>query len=124
MKKQYLKPFLINTLRRASYRWGARNECLKAGRIERGFYRCNSCGGTFAKREISLDHVEPVVNLKGFTTWDDYVNRMFPNIDGTPNPQGFQILCNLCHDNKTLNENLIRKINKDKKKKIAKKPKV
>jgi hypothetical protein len=71
-----------------------------------------------------LDHVEPVVSLKGFTNWEDYVQRMFPNIDGIPNPKGFQILCNLCHDNKSLNENLIRKINRDKKKKLANKKKV
>lgn len=136
MKKQLLKPFLINTLRRASYRWGARNECLKAGRIERGFYRCNGCGGTFAKKDISLDHVEPVVSLKGFTNWDDYVNRMFPNIDGTPNPQGFQILCNdVCHKAKTELENSLRVLNrkglneietfiKNKKKKVAKNKKM
>lgn len=130
-KQQTLKPFLINTLRRASYRWSARNDCLKAGRVSRGFYKCSSCGGIFQKRDIRLDHIEPVVPLSGFTTWDSYINRMYPNKDGIPDPSGFQILCrDICDKAKTDLENQIRKINRNsnkkenKKKSIAKKSKV
>lgn len=136
MKQLMLKPFVINTLRRASYRWPARNECLKAARVARGFYKCQCCGGVFPKREVSLDHVDPVVPLNHSPDFTDpvdignYVLRMLPNKEGIPDASGFQVLCNLCHDNKTLNENIIRKINrnniktKKEKKKVAKtKPK-
>jgi len=108
-----LKPFIISSLRRASYRWPARNECLKANRIDRGLYRCNSCNKTFNRKEIRLDHIKPVIPVEtGFTTWDTYIERMFCE------PSGYQTLCNICHSSKSLIEKnqrvLFRKLNKNK----------
>lgn len=108
------KAFIVNTLRKASYRWPPRSECLKAARVDRGYYSCNMCKNTFHRKEITLDHIIPVVKLSGFTTWDNYIERMFPN------SEGFQALCNQCHDTKTMTENNIRKklkkVDKQKKK--------
>lgn len=107
---QKLKAFIIRVLRRSSYLWPARNEALKAARIERGFYKCASCKETFERKQVQLDHILPVVNIKGFTTWDDYILRMFPPAEG------FSVLCISCHSSKTLTENFQRQQYKKKKK--------
>lgn len=103
-KKYRLEPFIKATLRRASYRWPGRTEALGKARIERGLYKCAKCEGTFKKNQVSLDHIEPVVPVKeGFTNWDDYVKRMFPEASG------FQVLCANCHTIKTAQEQHMRK---------------
>lgn len=110
MKKQVLKSFVINTLRRASYRWIPRNEAKKKSKIGRNQYVCNLCKKVFPNKSVKIDHFHPVVDpVVGFTNWDDYINRMFCNEDG------YQVLCDVCHDDKTAKEREIRKINKKKK---------
>lgn len=111
-KNPNLKTWLTRNLRRCSYRWVPRNEALKSARIERGLYKCAMCSGEFRKEDIKLDHIQPVVNIKtGFTTWDEYILRMFCNKDG------YQCLCEACHDSKTAIEDELRlKYRQDKKK--------
>lgn len=106
-----LKSFIIATLRRASYRWPARNEALRAARIERGLYQCAFCKQVFKKADIKLDHIAPVIDIeKGFTTWDDFINRLFCE------KEGYQVLCTLDHDAKTsIEKNLRVQYRKDKK---------
>ena len=105
-KKKILnrKAFVIATLRRASYRWPARNEALARARVSRGLYKCEMCGEIFKKKEIQLDHIEPVVPVTGFTTFDDYVERLLCDASG------YQVICEREHAVKTLHENLARKI--------------
>lgn len=103
------RSFIISMLRRGTNRWGPKNETKKDARVERGIYLCASCGekvpptvkGEDGKRKtnISVDHIEPVIDpKKGFTTWDDYIERMFCEKDN------LQLLCKSCHDNKTKQE--------------------
>lgn len=105
-KKQWekdLKRFVIPGLRRMSYRWPARNEAIKAARIDRGVYKCAECGTTCKPKEFTVDHIDPVVSTeRGFTNWDDYVKRMFPP------KEGFQIICKLCDESKTAMEDSLR----------------
>lgn len=104
LKRKNLKRFLIPVLRRATYRWPARSEALKDSRKERNSYECAICKDRFKNDEVVLDHIVPVVDPKlGFTDWDDYINRMFPE------KEGFQVLCNDCHDIKTELEDEMRK---------------
>lgn len=98
-----LKSFLIATLRRASYRYPGRSQAMTLARVERGKYRCASCQGIFGNKDINVDHIEPVVPLTGFTDWNSYIARMFPPVEG------FQILCESCHDQKTKIEQDMRK---------------
>ena len=98
-----LKSFVIATLRSATYRYPMRNEALKAARVDRGLYKCASCQGTFKREGVVIDHREPVVDVKlGFTTWDDYINRMFCD------SSMLDILCEQCHDSKSLMEREMR----------------
>lgn len=77
----------------------------KTGRIAQ-HYKCAHCGGSFPVKEVAIDHIEPIVPLTGFTTWDDVISRALCEKDG------FQILCKPCHDIKSKEENLARKENK------------
>lgn len=106
------KSFVIATLRRASYRWPARNEAIKKARIERGLYICNGCKQIFSSKQIQIDHIEPIIPVdKGFTTWDDYIKRLFCDADG------FQVLCkDVCHAAKSKIESELRLIHRKKRK--------
>lgn len=101
--QQNLNTFVKGILRRGSFHWRARTEAMQAARIERGKYKCAMCEETFGPKEVDLDHVEPVVDPKtGFTTWDDYINRLYCPAEG------FQVICHSCHDFKTLLEDQMR----------------
>lgn len=111
-KPPNLKTFISGTLRRASYRWPPRNDAIKAARVERGLYKCANCGGHFKTGQFQVDHKVPVVSISdGFTNFDNYIYRMFPQADG------WQILCTTCHDIKTKIEDALREKNKENRKK-------
>lgn len=116
-----LKSFITSALRRASLRWPARSEAIRAGRTSRGLYRCVMCEGDFKMRDIILDHIHPVVPVTGFDDWNGFIERLFCK------PEGFQILCRPCSDTKTMIEDRSRaNINaakKDEQKKILKEAK-
>lgn len=102
-KKVNKKTWIMSTLRRASYRWPARNEAEKLGRVDRGLYKCAMCEGSFRSKEYAIDHIKPVISLKdGFTSWDEVIETLFCDIEG------FQILCHACHDQKTAIEDTMR----------------
>lgn len=106
-REKKLKSFVIQILRRASYRWPPRSESKSAGRVGYGLYKCAACEKTFGPKEINLDHIAPVIPTDiGFTTWDEYINRLLCAASG------FQILCRNCHSSKTVLENSKRKIAK------------
>ena len=102
-KKQALGTFVRGLLRRGTFHWKARNEAMVAARVSRGLYKCASCEDLFGPKEVDLDHNEPVVDPKhGFTTWDDYISRLFCPADG------FSVLCHSCHEAKTQIEDSMR----------------
>jgi 5-methylcytosine-specific restriction endonuclease McrA len=104
------KQFVINTLRKASYRWPTRSEAEKRSRVDRGLYKCENpkCGHIGPRKDFVMDHVIPVVDpVEGFVSFDVYIERMFPD-----SAKGWQRLCHQCHDIKTETENSTRKISK------------
>lgn len=120
MKADYLKTWVVWTLRKASYRWPPRNAALrdaaatkaayakgpgeKVSKLVRNFYSCRGCKKVFSRKGVSIDHIKPVIDPKhGWQGFDVYVTRMFCAVGG------FQILCKLCHDAKTKTENNVRK---------------
>lgn len=119
-----LKNWLIPKLRRASMFWPgktiARDNAkvyVQEGEYKNGnprivrYFVCQNpeCGQLVDEKSGSMDHIEPVIELEGFTNWDEYIESLFCN------PSNFQHLCNFCHDVKTQKENEIRRLNKIKK---------
>jgi 5-methylcytosine-specific restriction endonuclease McrA len=102
-------------LRNASIQWPPGNEAIKRSRIERGVYQCADCKQPFKRNQIHKDHKNPVVDVeKGFTTLDEWVDRLLVDVEG------YQILCEQCHNNKSSLENEMRKYYKKKQKKKKK----
>lgn len=102
--------FVMSALRKASQRYPPKHAVKKEARIRRGVYIC--AGYEREPHEVPakhthIDHIEPVVPLSGFTTWDEIINRLFCNSDG------LQVLCSECHSSKTKEERRIRKEHKD-----------
>ena len=98
-----------NILRRASFKWPPYSQCLKNAWVRRGFYRCACCDVVVPvtvkdeeKRKriknIIVDHIEPVVPLTGWESWDDTVENMYCELDN------LQALCRTCHNKKSLEE--------------------
>jgi 5-methylcytosine-specific restriction endonuclease McrA len=103
MKQFNLRTFLVSQLRRASYRHPTRNEVLKDARIDRGLYKCASCNGIFDRSSVQIDHIEPVIKLEGWDSWDGFIERLFCGKEGQ------QCVCKGCHKSKTFLENELRK---------------
>jgi hypothetical protein len=62
------------------------------------------CEMSFKKDDVHIDHVIPVVDpIKGFVGWDDFIEKLFCDVDG------FQILCKMDHEIKTMLEDEMRK---------------
>ena len=97
------KTFAISALRRASYRLGARYEALNKAKISYGVYACAACKKAFARKNVQVDHITPIVPLSGWDNFDGYIARLFCHSDG------LQILCIGCHKSKTKEENAARK---------------
>ena len=111
---------IIGGLRKASVTWGPAKAALAAARVRRGWYLCASCGQeipasipavyksgkkkgrSYRAKNAIVDHINPVVDPHiGFTTWDEYIRRMFVELDG------YQVLCLACHKIKTAEERAI-----------------
>ena len=108
------KGFAIAALRRASYRWPARNEAMKKARVGKNQYECAVCKNIFPNRLVDKDHKEPIVPLSGWDGFDGYIERLLVQ------ENGWQVLCKPCHREKTNDENKKRRENtkttKDRKK--------
>jgi hypothetical protein len=115
-----LKQFIINNLRKASWKWGPKNEAKKLAKVAYGKYKCADCQQIHRASDVKVDHINPVVDpVAGFIDWNTYIPRMFCDLTG------YQVLCDTCHDAKTAREKEIRKANKKPafKKKITRKKK-
>ena len=118
-----LKSFIINTLRRASFRWKPRGNAKKRYKVKVGEYgtgrakygyKCAACEGIFKSGDVKMDHIDPAVPLDGWQGFDVFIERMFCDEDG------FQCLCSGCHDEKTGIEREERKMNREFKKQLDK----
>ena len=106
------KSFIKNNLRRATMKWSPISECLSEARTRRGFYECACCkeevpattkeGGKRVKN-IHVDHIEPIVPVTGWVSWDSCIDRMFCELDN------LQALCKACHLEKCNQEKEERK---------------
>lgn len=114
------KSFIKSLLRQGTRRWGPIQEVMKDSRISRGLYKCAECGGahpptykngTKRSKNVFVDHIDPIIDpSKGFTTWDECIDRMFCEVDN------LQVLCKDCHDIKTAKERDVATLRKKKEK--------
>ena len=99
------KSFITSVLRSGYRRWPPKYETLKdaqTGKKENAktkriamHYKCNSCEKDFPAKEVQVDHIEPVVDSKGFSSWDTFIERLFCE------KENLQVLCKECHLTKT-----------------------
>ncbi len=101
--------FIRQALRRVSFRWPPRGEALRNARVGKQInkksgrlaehYSCAACAGVFAGKCVRLDHILPVIDpAVGFQSWDSFLSRLLPEVDG------WQVLCEGCHQTKTNEE--------------------
>lgn len=103
------RSFITSLLRKGTFKWRPKSEAkLRArhhekleGKTKRLVFHsvCAGCGELYPESTCAVDHIQPVVDpAVGFTTWDDFINRLFCEIDN------LQVLCTECHDTKTKEE--------------------
>lgn len=109
-----IRSFITSTLRAGSRRWPPKFETLNASKTEKKVnvktgrlaqhYLCAKCKEEFTSKDVEVDHIKPVIDpKKGFVSWDDYIKRLFCNMDN------MQTLCKQCHLAKTKKEKEISK---------------
>lgn len=108
------RSFVTSTLRAGSRKWPPKYETLNAAKTEKKInkatgrlaqhYLCAMCEQEYTQKDVQVDHIKPVVDpKKGFVSWDTYIDRMF--CEG----KNLQVLCKVCHVEKTKLEKEISK---------------
>lgn len=105
--------------------WPEKSQAINAAKeqIQIGFYKngkpeyktlfkCAHCGNLFVREEVHVDHIHSVVTTDGFTTWDEFLTRLFCEVDG------LQVLCIEDHKTKSYLESQLRKEQRKLKKKL------
>ena len=103
--------FIRASLRQRSRWWKPILECrnksrrayvgpLKRQKFE---YRCNCCGDYFPEKQISVDHIIPLGELRCKEDLPGFVERLFVEAEE------LQCLCSKCHLAKTASEKEFRK---------------
>lgn len=114
-----IRSFITSTIRSGFRRWPDKYEAINlaksgkkinesTGRLAE-HYKCAKCKELFTSKDIQVDHIDPVVPPSGFTTWDDFINRLFCPA------KNLQVLCKKCHQVKTKAESEKRKTARSKK---------
>jgi 5-methylcytosine-specific restriction endonuclease McrA len=101
-KPKKAKPYnwdtkIMSALRRIWRYSPERKAALDAATVGKDTVRCGSCGQETHKKLAAVDHVETVVPLAGFQSWDETIARM--------KSTKLMVLCCECHSKKTKDEN-------------------
>lgn len=111
------KSFIKSLLRSGTQRWAPIQDCLKAARVRRGYSICAECQEEVPnyikdngrrKKNVVVDHIDPIVPVTGWVNWDSVVERLFCEIEN------LQALCLPCHNKKCAEEREERKKHKGK----------
>ena len=113
-----LKSFITSTIRSGFRRWPEKYEALNKAKVGKKVneatgrlaehYRCAGCLKDFVVKDVQVNHIETVVPLTGFSSWDDFISRLFCS------SEKLNVLCIPCHKKITKEENTMRKSFKDK----------
>ena len=99
--------WIRSVLRQKSRWWKPVSQCrVNARRSYKGKnkrqkweYQCKKCENWFDIKKINVDHIIPVGTLKSAEDLPTFIERLFCEVDG------LQVLCNECHDKKTIKDN-------------------
>ena len=99
--------FIRSSLRSAFRKWGPKYEVLNDAKRPAEYewwnaegnrqlnvqweYKCAGCGEWFMRKEVEVDHIEPVGSLQDFDDLPGFTERMFTSKDG------LRVLCYQCH---------------------------
>lgn len=91
-------------------------ESKKGKKLRRVRFLCADCKQQFSRKKIFVDHIMPIVDPldgnilpSGKRDWNKQIDRMGVS------SKGLQLLCKVCHNRKSKEENSIRrKIKKEK----------
>tara|TARA_R110000868_G_scaffold385140_1_gene652888 strand:- start:771 stop:1160 length:390 start_codon:yes stop_codon:yes gene_type:complete len=111
--------FITSTLRAGARRWQPKYDTLNAAKTEKKInessgrlaqhFKCSLCEKEFPAKLMEVDHINPAVDpAVGFTSWDEFINRLFCEADN------LQAICKGCHKEKSSLERKIRNANKSK----------
>ena len=100
--------FIVSVLRSGTRRWPPKYQCLNEAKTEKKLnkktkriaqhFLCAKCKKDFPQKEVSVDHINPVIPKEGFTSWDSFIENLFCEADN------LQVLCDSCHTKKTKKE--------------------
>lgn len=105
--------FITSVIRRGFTRWPAKFQVLanakqgkkvneSTGRLAE-HYECNVCKGSFAGKDVQVDHILPAVPTSGWVSWDDFIDKLYCDLSN------LQVICRGCHSKKTKEEGKLRK---------------
>ena len=103
--------FIRSALRQKSRWWKPISVCkMNARRLYKGVnkrqkyeYQCKKCKTWHAEKNINVDHIIPAGSLNTAQDLPQFVERLFCEQDN------LQVLCEACHDKKTLKEKQSKK---------------
>lgn len=91
-------------MRKVWYWSEERNEALRSAKVSRGLWKCEKCDFVGIRKEMAVDHIEPVVAVDSNDEdiWNSFIKRLFCGADG------LQVICRECHSKKTKGESHAR----------------
>lgn len=96
--------FIRSALRQCSMRWAplvriapdsARRKNQSDNKRLRWEYQCAKCKDWYPRKQVEVDHIEPVGSLKCLDDLPGFVSRLLCEADG------LVVLCDACHHEKT-----------------------
>lgn len=109
MTKKKPKPYnwdtkIMSAIRKVWRFSPERRKCLEEAATRHGKVFCTMCCIYEHPKLIIVDHIDPVVPVTGFDSWDGVIQRMRHN--------NLMTLCDSCHKAKTKAENAARAANR------------
>jgi len=119
-----MRSFIMSALRGA--RWNPRMTVIKRAFVRKdinpltgkpcNIHKCEECGGEFPQGKMKADHTHPVIplshnwenedNFCGYN-WNEVMRRLW-----IEKGEGWNVICETCHKEKTSQERISRQFNK------------
>lgn len=110
------RSFIMSALRRAA--WPVKYAAIRQAYVKNGINKssgrpcklhlCPDCKQLFPQSSMQADHINPVVPITGFDSWDGVIARLYCELEG------YRATCRTCHKAKSISENQQRKQHKTK----------